>query len=494
MRRPGYPSLYQINARVYLSELAAASGRPATLDDVEDKSIAEWAESGFDLIYLLGVWQTGPASRHISESIPALMDEYRRLLDDFVAADISGSCFAVQNYTTDVGLGGEEALDRLRKRLHKHGLRLILDFVPNHTAIDHPWVQRHPEYYVHGNQERLAAEPQNYFRLKGEGEERILAYGRDPNYPGWSDTLQLNYGNPALQKAMSDELRKVARLCDGVRCDMAMLLLPDVFERTWGIRPEPFWPPTIESIHKEMKDFLFLAEVYWDLEWTLQQQGFDYTYDKRLYDRLREGNTHSIRKHLEAGIDFQQRLARFLENHDEMRAAAAFSPEVHQAAAVVTYLAPGMRFFHHGQLHGRKIRIPVQLRRGPDEPLDRAIAGFYQKLLRCMRDRSFREGHWHQMECRSAWESNVSSDDFIAYSWANSRGRKRMVVVNFSCHPSEGHIQIPWEEFQGKTWVFRDLMGTAVYKGDGRDLNEKGLHLSMPAWAYHVFEVYEAQN
>ena len=133
---------------------------------------------------------------------------------------------------------------------------------------------------------------------------------------------------------------------------MAMLVLPDVFERTWGIRPDPFWPKAIEAVRRGHPDFVFMAEVYWDLEWTLQQQGFDYAYDKRLYDRLREQTAGPVRAHLRAAPDYQDKLARFLENHDEPRAASTFAPEVHAAAAVLTYLSPGLRFFHQGQTRG----------------------------------------------------------------------------------------------------------------------------------------------
>ena len=99
-----------------------------------------------------------------------------------------------------------------------------------------------------GTEEQLAAQPQNYCRVgKGKG-ARILAYGRDPYFDGWPDTLQLNYGNPALQEAMLGELRRIARQCDGVRCDMAMLVLPEVFERTWGIAAPPFWPRATEAV------------------------------------------------------------------------------------------------------------------------------------------------------------------------------------------------------------------------------------------------------
>src|SRR5262249_46661321 len=161
--------------------------------------------------------------------------------------------------------------------------------------------------------------------------------------------LQLNYGNPATQLAMIGELARISGQCDGVRCDMAMLVLPEVFARTWGIRPQPFWQKAIERVRGQVKDFSFMAEVYWDLEWTLQQQGFDYTYDKRLYDRLRDHHARPVREHLHAGLDYQDKMARFLENHDEPRAAATFPHPIHEAAAVITFLSPGLRFFHQGE-------------------------------------------------------------------------------------------------------------------------------------------------
>ena len=230
-----------------------------------------------------------------------------------------------------------------------------------------------------GTEEQIAAQPQNYCRVDTSQGPRVLAFGRDPYFDGWPDTLQLNYGNPALQEAMLGELRRIARQCDGVRCDMAMLVLPEVFERTWGISAPPFWPRATEAVRAEIPGFLFLAEVYWDLEWTLQQQGFDYAYDKRLYDRLEKGHARPVREHLFAGLDFQDRLARFLENHDEPRAAATFTPEMHRAAAIVTFLTPGLRFFHQGQREGKRVRIPVHLGRGPVEAADTAIARFLRR-------------------------------------------------------------------------------------------------------------------
>jgi hypothetical protein len=478
-----------VNTRVYLSQLAAELGRPATLDDVPDQALDEWAEHGFDLVWFLGVWQTGPAGRRVSASNPGWLEEYRRVLPDFQMSDVCGSCFAIRDYLVHDDFGGDAALARLRQRLRDRGLRLILDFVPNHMAPDHPWASEHPNYFVGGTGEQLSAQPRNYCRVEGG---RILAYGRDPFFDGWPDTLQLNYGNPALREAMLGELRRVAARCDGVRCDMAMLVLPDVFERTWGISTEPFWPGTTKTIHEEHPDFLFMAEVYWDLEWTLQQQGFDYTYDKRLYDRLGERHVQPVRGHLMAGLDFQDRLARFLENHDEPRAAATFPLEAHRPAAIITFLAPGLRFFHQGQFEGRKIRIPVHLGRGPAEPTDTDVDAFYRALLKCLRDPVLREGDWRLLECRPAWDGNWTSECFVAYSWTGKDGGKRLVAVNYSDHQSQCYVALPWTDLGGRTWRLQDRMGTATYERSGGELAAQGLYLDVPAWAYHVFDVHGA--
>ncbi len=488
-RAPRYPSLFQVNTRVRLSELGATLGRAATLDDIPDAELDRLAREGFDLVWFLGVWQTGEAARAISLSKPDLRAEYLRTLPDFRDADVCGSCFAVRDYRVHADFGGDAALARLRQRLRARGLRLVLDFVPNHVAPDHRWVQEHPEFFVPGTEEKLAAEPQNYARVKIGGKERILAYGRDPYFDGWSDTLQLDYGNPALQDALVGELQRIAQQCDGVRCDMAMLVLPEVFKRTWGIDAPEFWPRATAAVRKAVPGFLFMAEVYWDLEWTLQQQGFDYTYDKRLYDRLEHGIARPVRDHLRAGLDFQDRLVRFLENHDEPRAAATFPPDVHRAAAVITFLAPGLRFFHLGQREGKKVRIPVHLRRGPAEAPDGAMENFYTNLLACLADPGVRNGNWQLVDPAPAWDGNASNDAFVAFAWSGPGELRRLVAVNYAPHASQCYLPLPWKDVAGRPWRFTDRLSEASYERGGNDLAARGLYLDMPAWGYHAFNV-----
>jgi len=162
MSDPRYPSLYQINTRVWLTELSRTLGRAATLDDLPDAELDRLAEQGFDWVWFLSVWQTGPAARAISRANPEWRREFADTLPDLSDEDIAGSGFAIQNYTVHRGLGDDAALARLRQRLQTRGLKLMLDFVPNHMAPDHPWVDEHPEYFVHGSEADLARSPQNY--------------------------------------------------------------------------------------------------------------------------------------------------------------------------------------------------------------------------------------------------------------------------------------------------------------------------------------------
>ena len=480
-----YPLLFQINTRVWLTELSQQLGRPATLDDIPDSELDRLADTGFEWIWFLSVWQTGTAAQRISRTNPEWRKEFGETLPDLREEDIGGSGFAITGYTVHQQLGGDAALARLRERLRRRGLRLMLDFVPNHMALDHPWLEQHPDYFVSGSERDLARTPQNYTRLGGP----IFAYGRDPYFSGWPDTLQLNYGNPALQEAMTGELLRIAGQCDGVRCDMAMLVLPEVFQRTWGINSQPFWPRATERVRQRFPKFCFMAEVYWDLEWTMQHQGFDYTYDKRLYDRLHAGQARPAREHLLAGLDYQTKMARFLENHDEPRVAATFPLEVHKAAAIVTYLSPGLHFFHQGQLEGRKKRISPHLVRGPVEPVDERIWTFYARLLGLLQQPVVRDGQWQLLECVRAWEANGSFDDFIVYSWQGPEDERLLVTVNYAPHQSQCYVRIPFEGLEGSQWRLRDLMSDAAYDRDGNDLQRKGLYLDVPAWSYHVFAV-----
>ncbi len=445
------------------------------------------AEMGFDWIWFLSVWRTGERGREVSLENPEWRSDFEETLSDLREEDIAGSGFAIADYRVHPDLGGESALKRLRTRLRKRNLKLMLDFVPNHMGPDHPWVEDHPEYFLMGTRGDLERNPQNYTLVNRKQGAKIIAYGRDPYFAGWPDTLQLDYSNPATAEAMTKELLSISGQCDGVRCDMAMLILPEVFERTWGRRAQPFWSQAIEAVRVKVPGFCFMAEVYWDMEWDLQQLGFDYAYDKRLYDRLHVGQARAIREHLCAGPDYQDKLARFLENHDEQRAASSFDQNKHEAAALITYLTPGLRFFHQGQFEGKTKRISPHLVRAPEEHSDPVIQKFYTGLLTHLKKPVFREGEWRQLNCVPCSEDNPTWDSFLAFAWEGSHTSRVMVCVNYSPHGAQCFVHLPFPDLAGKSVRFSELMSSAYYDRDGSRLVSNGLFVDLPAYGFHLF-------
>ena len=488
MTVPRYPSLYQVNTRVWLTELSRALGHAATLDDVPDADLDRFAAQGFDWVWLLSAWQTGAAGRQVSRTNPEWRREFEETLPDLREDDIAGSGFAIAGYTVADPLGGRAALARLRaaspvtRPSPDAGFRAE----PHRPGSSLGGPASRLLRAWHGGRPRPRARELHAAFIAAE-QTCILAHGRDPYFPGWPDTLQLDYANPALQDAMIGELLTIAGQCDGVRCDMAMLVLPEIFERTWGRPSGAFWPRATDAVRQRVPGFCFMAEVYWDLEWTLQQQGFDYTYDKRLYDRLREGHARPVREHLHAGLDYQDRLARFLENHDEPRAAATFPDGRHEAAAVLTYLAPGLRFFHQGQFDGRTRRISPHLCRGPEESVDQRLAGFYDRLLAVLRRPALRTGEWRLLPCGTAWDGNGTWDNYVAYSWQLGSEDRLIVAVNAASTHSQGFVRLPFGDLAGRQWRLEDLLGDAVYVRDGGELQTWGLFLDEPPWKAQVF-------
>jgi len=288
-----------------------------------------------------------------------------------------------------------------------------------------------------------------------------------------------------------DTLADIANQCDGVRCDMAMLLLNDVFARTWGQRAGPrpateYWADVIPATKREHPDFLFIAEAYWDLEWTLQQVGFDFCYDKRLYDRLEHDSASSVRDHLRADPAYQDKLVRFLENHDEPRAAAAFPGAREHAAAVTALTLPGARLVHEGQLEGRRVRLPVFLARRPIESPDAPTREFYDRCLATVTSPILRDGQWKLCE-QSGWPDNASVQNLVAWSWQHADGRY-LIVVNLSADSAQGRVKVDWPGVAGTAWRLTDVLTGTTYDRAGDEMSTSGLYVDLAAWGAHVFE------
>jgi glycosidase len=488
---PRHPAIYEINTWVWLSAISAKVGRAIDLSSVPE---AEWdaiAKFGFEAVWLMGVWERSPACIAVSNQNQHLLDDFRRALPDFCPEDNVGSAYSVRGYAVDPHLGGEEGLATARRELTRRGMRLILDFVPNHVADDHPWVVEHPEYFIRGDSEDARDDTAAFVPIDG----RVYARGRDPYFPAWPDVLQLNAFAPGLRRAAIQTMLAIARQCDGVRCDMAMLVLNPIFEHTWGRRAGQrpkieYWSEVIPPVRDRYPDFLFVAEAYWDSEWELQQLGFDYCYDKRLYDRLEHGDPESVRLHLRADPAYQAKLVRFVENHDEPRAAAIFSGGKEEAVALTAATVPGARLFYEGQLEGRKIRPPVFLGRRPEERPNEEVESFYERLLGVIDDPLFHEGDWSLCRC-TGWSDNPSFESLVAWCWEQGEDRA-IVVVNLTGAPAQGKVHLPWSDPQENAWRLRDCLSDAVYDRDGAEMSRQGLYVGLEPWKYHLFRCSRA--
>ena len=483
-----YPTLYEINTWVWLNELSQKYGKPIDLSSVPS---AEWdtiAANAFEAVWFMGVWERSPSGIAIANTNHGLLEDFKRALPDFTPQDNVGSPYCVRNYSVDPHLGGPKGLARARRELSRRGLKLVLDFVPNHVAPDNPCASEHPQYFIRGSADDIRNDPASFLNVGGV----IYACGRDPYFPAWPDVLQLNAFNPALRQAVIHTVATIAEQCDGIRCDMAMLMLNPIFERTWGgragARPATeYWVDLISAIKKTHPQFIFIAEAYWDLEWELQQKGFDFCYDKKLYDRLEHSNAESIRLHLCADLAYQGKLLRFIENHDEPRAAATFPREKQKASALMIATLPGMKMFHEGEFEGRKVRVPVFLGRRPKERADEELRTFYRTLFEATANSTFRQGQWELCE-RTGWPDNSSFLNIVAWTWLH-QDERFLIVVNLSDWLAQALVRMRWSDLVGRKWSLTDVLAGITYERQGDEMCSPGLYVELRPWNFHFFRL-----
>lgn len=494
-----HPHLYEVHALRWVNRLSHQYGKRLSLATIPDYEWRRLADLGFELVWLMGVWKRSPAALEKALKDPSLCHAYEEVLPDWSKKDIAASPYAIYEYSLDPALGSKGELKELKKKLNRMGLGLILDFVPNHFALDHPWTVSDPERFVAGTEADLGGHTDWFFSTEGgpasggkTEKGKILAHGRDPNFPPWRDTVQVNFFSAAMREALTQELLRVSEVCDGVRCDMAMLALNRVFERVWGpiLRNGPrlqeeFWPKAVERVKSRQKNFLFIAEVYWGLEWTLQKMGFDYSYDKILYDQMRYETAVQIRNHLQAEDLYYRRSLRFIENHDEPRAANIFGPERSRAAAVILCTVPGLRLFYDGQLEGKTVQLPLALVREPRATADGNMVAFYEKVLKVTKQESFHEGEWRLLEFIQTLQDNPSYQNLLAWSWSTEKDFK-LVIINYSRVPSQGRLKIPHFFPASKGIKFRDELTGRALGFSEEELYHEGMMVELDPWHYQL--------
>ncbi|MGC1933609.1 MAG: alpha-amylase family glycosyl hydrolase [Candidatus Acidiferrales bacterium] len=484
-----HPHLYEINTWAWLEELSAKFSRPITLRDVPDDEWDALANLGFDFVWLMGIWERSPAGRRFFQTDPSSFPGFDEALPGWKLSQVVGSPYSVRKYQPDPRIGSWADVDEARAKLRARGISLILDFVPNHTAPDHAFTAAHPEYYVRGTQSDFRKDPSAFYLQETAGEPQLFAHARDPYFPPWRDAIQVNYFEPAARAAFLAELREISKHCDGVRCDMAMLILNDIFARTWAallagyrVPTTEFWSEAIAAI----PGFVWLGEVYWNCEGPIQALGFQFTYDKGLYDALRDDDIGEVHSRLGEDFASQSRAARSLENHDEARSAGAFGVAKLEAFATLIATLPGMRFYHHGQLDGRKLHLPMPLAVAAAEKPDAETRSFYERILKLSNEAVFHSGQWKLLEVSSAGDDTFRN--LVAYQWLSNNARK-IVVVNLAGGMSQGRVLLTEGISASQQYTFLDQLHDIRYPRAGDEIAASGLYVRLDAFRAHLFDV-----
>ena len=484
-----HPHLYEINTWAWLEELSANAGRRITLAEVPDSEWDRIAQRGFNIVWLMGLWRRSEESRRIALADDGNRALYDRALPGWKPEDVIGSPYAVTDYTPDPRIGTWESLDRVHEKLHARGMALFSDFVGNHTALDHPWTSEHPEYYVQGSAEDFEKDSAAFCKVVTPQGEKCIARAHDLYCPPWKDAAQLNYFLPATRAAQIGVLRTIAGHCDGVRCDMAMLQLTDIFDKIWSrylrgaaAPKNEFWVEARAAVPR----LSLLAEAYWGTEQRLLDLGFSFAYDKDLYDAVKDARTDEIHARLEASAEYQSRLARFLENHDEQRRAVVFPNARLSAAGTLMGTLPGMRFYHQGELEGLRNYQPITLRIAAPEPPDPYCSAFFEKILRLTNEDVFHRGRWTLLDISP--EGDATSSSLIGYEWRTESSWK-LLVVNMGQSASQGRVKLGDRVRVDQKYSFHDELNEVVYPREGRELHDVGLFVRLEAGQAHIFDI-----
>jgi len=487
-----HPHLYEINTWTWLEQLSTRLEKNITLADIPDSEWDALTTQGFHIVWLMGVWQRSPISRRMNQENPANVPQFSLALPGWKPEDVISSPYSLSAYVPDPRVGDWQGLDAAREKLRSRGIALFLDFVGNHTALDHPWMREHPEFYVQASQEEFQKNPSLYYTQSTEHGSQFIALAKDPYFPPWQDVAQLNHFNPGLRAAQLTDLRTVAAHCDGIRCDMAMLQLNDIFNSNWrhliGDTPVPekeFWT----EAHADVPNLTLLAEAYWGTEQRLLDLGFSYSYDKTLYDALRDHNIPQIRERLASLPERQSDFARFMENHDEQRRAIVF-PNDHLAPdGTLLGTLPGIRFYHQGELEGRRIHLPITLRIAADEPPDPISTNFFQKILRITKQDVFHEGKWNLLDV--AREGDAPADALLVYEWRSPKAWK-IIAVNLAAYTSQGRVPLAGRVSPTQNYIFNDELNNVRYSRSGQELHNIGLFIRRDPFQAHLFDISPA--
>ncbi len=377
------------------------------LDQIPDEELAKLSGWGFTALWLIGLWERSKASEHI-----------KHLHGNIEAA---ASAYSLYDYVIAAELGGEAALENLRRRALQHGIRLACDVVPNHMGIDSRWVIEHPDWFI-----QLDHPPYPAYRFTGPdlssdarvsirledgywnrtdaavvferrdnwtGDVRYIYHGNDGTQMPWNDTAQLNFLVPEVRQAVTEQILSVARRFSLIRFDAAMTLTKMHYQRLWfpepgtagaipsrawfgmtkddfdRAMPNEFWREVVDRVNAEAPDTLLLAEAFWLTEGLfVRTLGMHRVYNSAFMNMLKQEKNAEFRQVVKNVLAYDPRIleryVNFMNNPDEDTAIEQFgTDDKYFGVAMMMSTFPGLPMFGHGQIEGLREKYGHEYRR-----------------------------------------------------------------------------------------------------------------------------------
>lgn len=491
--------LLEISAVPYLYSLSIKYNKPIkSLKDIPDTEFNDWQSMGFNWIWLCGAWQIGENIIHHDLTDKILLDRYKEILPDWTEEDVVGYPLCIYKYSVNPRLGTVDDLIWFRKELSIRGIKLMLDFVPNDTAIDAPEMSSHPDFYI-----RSLIKPRNdkfdssRFMEKNNG----VAYGAGKWMPPIRFTAQLNFFRNDVREYQINRMVQVSDLCDGFRIHLAQYLINANFAEYWTqelFTPQSpnyvdvdfknpqneFWLNAITRIRNQNPNFVLIAESYgYENQASLLNSGFNYVYEKELLDKLVFSDVNGFRNMIfNNKFITSKKMVHFVENHDEVRVLHRFwkNEKMACAGSAALLTLPGIRLFYFHQWLGYMNQVDVNLRRCFKPSTNATIAQFYKRLFRILDTNAIRYGNWYPLVVHN-------SESIIAWKWIKD-DQHILVTVNINNVKSGGWIICDDVPENQKEVQFRELITHTIFMRNPNEMKSKGLNVILDEYQTQIFE------
>ena len=472
---------------VWLHQLSQQYGRPIErLDQIPEAELACLAKRGFSGLWLIGLWERSPASKAI---------KVRR-----GNPEAASSAYALKGYRIADRLGGETALNRLREKATRCGLRLAADMVPNHMGMDSDWLVDNPDWFL-----QLSNPPYPGYTFNGpdvsgdsrvsihledgywnesdaavvfkcvhreNGQTRYIYHGNDGTQMPWNDTAQLDYLKPQVREAVIQTILDVARRFPVIRFDAAMTLARKHIARLWypppghggaipsraensvpqhvfdEMVPGEFWREVVERVKAEVPDTLLLAEAFWMMEgYFVRTLGMHRVYNSAFMHMLRDednaGYRAGIRGVLEYSPAILERYVNFMNNPDEETAIEQFgSGDKYFGIATMMATLPGLPMFGHGQVEGFSEKYGMEYTRAyRDESVNEGLVAHHERVIfPLLRRRDLFSSVQNFVFFDFGNGHDVNENVFAFANQSRQTGEHSLVIYNNGYERAEGQI------------------------------------------------------